>query len=72
MVLSQFHDSFLMDVFDERVLSVLKDGKPRLFFELLDLAGFSADTLPKAIKLMEVGFEYHATVEGHQLFRKRK
>ncbi|MGA2683173.1 MAG: site-specific integrase [Candidatus Bathyarchaeia archaeon] len=31
-----------------------------------------ADTLDAAIKLMEVGFEFHATVEGHQLFRKRK
>jgi len=30
-----------------------------------------ADTMEAAIKLMEVGFEYHATVEGHQLFRKR-
>ena len=31
-----------------------------------------ADTMDEAIKLMEVGFEFHATVEGHQLFRKRK
>jgi integrase len=31
-----------------------------------------ADTLEEAVKLMEVGFEFHATVEGHQLFRKRK
>ena len=31
-----------------------------------------ADTMEDAVKLMEVGFEYHATVEGHQLFRKRK
>ncbi len=31
-----------------------------------------ADTMDAAIKLMEVGFEFHATVEGHQLFRKRK
>lgn len=30
-----------------------------------------ADTLEEAIKLIEAGFEYHATVEGHQLFRKR-
>jgi integrase len=30
-----------------------------------------ADTLEAAVKLMEVGYEYHATVEGHQLFRKR-
>jgi len=31
-----------------------------------------ADTMEEAVKLMEVGFEFHATVEGHQLFRKRK
>jgi hypothetical protein len=31
-----------------------------------------ADTLEDAIKLMEVGFEYHAEAEGHKLFRKRK
>lgn len=31
-----------------------------------------ADTMKDAIKLMEVGFEYHAEIEGHKLFRKRK
>ena len=31
-----------------------------------------ADTMDEAIRLMEVGFEYHAEVEGHKLFRKRK
>jgi hypothetical protein len=31
-----------------------------------------ADTLDDAVELMEVGFEYHAEVEGHKLFRKRK
>jgi integrase len=31
-----------------------------------------ADTLEDAIKLMEVGFELHAEIEGHKLFRKRK
>ncbi len=31
-----------------------------------------ADTIDDAIKLMETGFEYHAEVEGHKLFRKRK
>ena len=30
-----------------------------------------ADTLEDAIKLMEVGFDYHAEVAGHKLFRKR-
>ena len=32
-----------------------------------------ADTMEDAIKLMEVGFEFHAEVEGrHKLFRKEK
>jgi integrase len=31
-----------------------------------------ADTLEDAVKLMEVGFEFHAEIEGHKLFRKRK
>ena len=31
-----------------------------------------ADTLEEAVRLMEVGFEYHAEIEGHKLFRKRK
>jgi hypothetical protein len=31
-----------------------------------------ADTLEEAIKLMEIGFEFHAEVAGHKLFRKRK
>jgi hypothetical protein len=31
-----------------------------------------ADMVEEAVKLMEVGFEYHAEVEGHRLFRKRK
>jgi len=28
--------------------------------------------MDQAVKLMEVGFDYHAEVEGHKLFRKRK
>jgi hypothetical protein len=31
-----------------------------------------ADTMDKAVKLMEVGFEFHAEIEGHKLFRKKK
>lgn len=34
-----------MDLFDERVLAVLKDGKPRGFTQLLDEVGFSHNTL---------------------------
>jgi integrase len=31
-----------------------------------------ADALEDAVRLMEVGFEFHAEIEGHKLFRKRK
>jgi len=34
-----------MDLFDERILAVLKDGKPRLFTQLLGEVGFSHNTL---------------------------
>jgi integrase len=30
-----------------------------------------ANTMAEAIKLMEVGFEYHTEIEGNKLFRKR-
>lgn len=39
-----------MDVFDERILTVLKDGNPKLFTQLLDEAGFSHNTLKLHIK----------------------
>jgi light-regulated signal transduction histidine kinase (bacteriophytochrome) len=41
-----------MDIFDERILSVLKDGKPRLFIQLLDEAGFSHNTLKLHLKTL--------------------
>ena len=50
MVLSQFHNNLSMDIFDERILSVLKDGKPRLFNELLEQVGFSHNTLKLHLK----------------------
>lgn len=31
-----------------------------------------ADSMDEAVKLMEIGFEFHAEVEGHKLFRKKK
>ncbi len=31
-----------------------------------------ADTMDETVRLIEVGFEFHAEVEGHKLFRKRK
>ena len=34
-----------MDIFDERIFSILKDGKPRLLSQLLGEVGFSHNTL---------------------------
>jgi len=34
-----------MDLFDERILNVLKDGKPRGFTQLLNEVDFSHNTL---------------------------
>ena len=31
-----------------------------------------ADDLEDAVKLMEIGFEFHTEIAGHKLFRKRK
>ena len=31
-----------------------------------------ADTLEDALKLIEVGYEYHIEMQGHKIFRKRK
>ncbi len=39
-----------MDIFDERILSVLKDGKPRPLPQLLDEVGFSHNTLKLHLK----------------------
>ena len=39
-----------MDVFDERILSILEEGEPRLFTQLLDEAGFSHNTLKLHLK----------------------
>ena len=41
-----------MDVFDERILSVLKDGKPRFFAQVLHEIGFSHNTLKLHIKTL--------------------
>ena len=41
-----------MDVFDERILSVLRDGKPRFFTQLLDEVRFSHNTLKLHIKML--------------------
>ena len=72
MVLSQFRDSLYMDVFDERVLSVLKDGKPRLFIELLDQAGFSHNTLKLHLKrLLGEGVLVRQKIASEGLGRSR-
>jgi hypothetical protein len=34
-----------MDLFDERILTALQDGKPKVFAQLLDGTGFSHNTL---------------------------
>jgi DNA-binding Lrp family transcriptional regulator len=39
-----------MDLFDERVLAVLNDGKPRFFAQLLEEVGFSRNTLKLRLK----------------------
>jgi len=39
-----------MDLFDERILSVLSDGNPRVFAQLLGEVGFSRNTLKLHIK----------------------
>ena len=45
-----------MDFFDERILTALKDGKPRSFTAILDEVGFSHNTLQQRLKrLVEKG-----------------
>jgi predicted ArsR family transcriptional regulator len=39
-----------MDLFDERILSVLSDGKPKVFAQLLGDVGFSRNTLKLHLK----------------------
>ena len=39
-----------MDIVDERIFSILKDGKPRLLSQLLDEVGFSHNTLKLHLK----------------------
>jgi len=39
-----------MDMFDERILAVLNDGKPRVFTQLLSEVGFSHNTLKRHLE----------------------
>jgi DNA-binding Lrp family transcriptional regulator len=41
---------WIMDLFDERILPALSDGKPRIFAQLLGEAGFSRNTLKLHLK----------------------
>jgi hypothetical protein len=45
--------SLLMDLFDERVLAVLSDGKPKFFARLLGEVGFSRNTLKLHLKRLD-------------------
>ena len=45
MVLNQFLHHFTMDLFDERILAVLSDGKPKVLVQLLSEVSFSRNTL---------------------------
>jgi len=40
----------VMDFFDERILTLLKDGKPRGFTALLNEVGFSHNTLQQHLE----------------------
>ena len=53
MVLNPFLNSLIMDLYDERVLAVLNDGKPRVFTQLLDEVGFSRNTLKLRLKRLK-------------------
>jgi predicted ArsR family transcriptional regulator len=50
MVLNAFLYRSVMDLFDERILTVLNDGKSRVFAQLLGEVGFSRNTLKLHLK----------------------
>ena len=50
MVLNPFLHWFTMDFFDERILTMLSDGKPKVFLQLLDGMDFSKNTLKLHLK----------------------
>jgi predicted ArsR family transcriptional regulator len=61
-----------MDFFDERVLAVLKDGKPRSFTTLLSQVGFSHNTLQQHLKrLMAKGFVLREKVTANGFGRPK-
>jgi predicted ArsR family transcriptional regulator len=61
-----------MDIFDERILSVLKDGKPRFLAQLLDEVGFSHNTLKLHLKtLLNEGFLVREKIASEGLGRPK-
>jgi DNA-binding HxlR family transcriptional regulator len=59
-----------MDIFDERILSTLKDGKPKLFSQLLAEVGFSHNTLKLHLKkLLSEGVLVREKTESEYLGR---
>ena len=61
-----------MDLFDERVLSTLEDGKPRSFATLLAEAGFSHNTLQQHLdRLVARGLVAKEKMASNNLGRPR-
>jgi predicted ArsR family transcriptional regulator len=61
-----------MDFFDERVLSTLKDGKPRSFTTLLGEVGFSHNTLQQRLgRLVARGLVVKEKTASNSLGRPR-
>jgi predicted ArsR family transcriptional regulator len=61
-----------MDFFDERILSTLRDGKPRSFASLLGEAGFSHNTLQQHLsRLVARGLVAKAKMASNNLGRPR-
>ena len=61
-----------MDIFDERIFSVLNDGRPRLFTQLLDEVGFSHNTLKLHLKnLLKEGVLIRDKIASEGLGRPR-
>jgi DNA-binding Lrp family transcriptional regulator len=50
MVLNPFFYYFIMDFFDERILAVLSDGKPKVLAQLLGEVDFSRNTMKLHLK----------------------
>ena len=61
-----------MDLFDERILAVLKDGKPRVFTALLGEVGFTHNTLQQHLqRLVARGLVVKEKVASNKLGRPK-